>query len=344
MAQHAKDRTLVLHIGLHKTATTYIQNVLSARRYDLLAQGVLYPLAGSGMLARGVDRPTVNTREGAQSGHALFTKPIDRQPLVSELLYELPDTASTVLLSSEDFALGRMTPQEYLSAFNVFGTIKVVLVLRRQDDWIESFYKQAVDQYGNFEVRSFEEYLANEGPRLLDFHARFSPWRDLVGPDSFHVLSYDDIAGGGREICRQLVEIAGIGGPTLDKLTSVEVPRYDSVRAIDTVGLRVLNSLRLEDRDLRIATARLIYDAAPDGDIDLLTPELRKVIQETYTPVNERIEQEWFTEPVPGLCFGTPAPESTAAMPSAPDLLEYVNRVLGLCEATRRPADGIVHE
>jgi hypothetical protein len=338
LAGHAKDRTLVLHIGLHKTATTYIQNVLSVRRYDLLREGVLYPLAGSGLLARGVDRPTVNTREGAQSGHAMFTMPGNRRPLVAQLLDELPETASTVLLSSEDFSLGLMTPQEYLARFSAFGTIKVVLVLRRQDFWIESFYKQVVDQYGNFETRSFEEYLAQVGPRLLDFHARFSPWRDLVGPDGFHVLSYDDLPGGGAEICRRLVEIAGIDGPLLDKLTSVDVPRYDSVRAIDTLGLRVLNSHRLEDRDRRVATAKLIYDAAPEGEIALLTPQLQQAIKEAYAPVNERIEKEWFAEPVPGFCFRAPIGELTGAMPTAPDLLDYVNRVLDLC-ATARQAD-----
>jgi len=338
MAKHAKDRTLVLHIGLHKTATTYVQNVLSSRRYDLLREGVLYPLAGSGLLARGVDRPVINTRDGAQSGHALFTRPGDRQGSVAELLDELPDSVSTVLLSSEDFSLGRMTAKEYLARFSVFGTIKVVLVLRRQDLWIESFYKQVVDQYGNFETRSFEEYLAQEGQRLLDFHARFSPWRDLVGPDGFHVLSFDDLPGGGKVICRRLMEIAGVDGPLLDEFTSVEVSRYESVRAIDTLGLRVLNSYRLEDRDLRVAAARSIYEAAPGGEIELLSPTVRQAIKEAYAPLNKRIEKEWFREPVPGFCFDTPVDASTDSMPTAPDLLAYLDRVLDLCEAARRAA------
>jgi hypothetical protein len=336
MAANAKDRTLVLHIGLHKTATTYVQNVLSARRYDLLGEGVLYPLAGTGLLARGVDRPTVNTREGAQSGHALFTKPGDRQPLVSELLAELPETASTVLLSSEDFALGRMSAEEYVRRFRSFGSIKVVLVLRRQDEWIESFYKQAVDQYGNFESRTFEAYLADEGPRLLDFHARFTPWRDLVGPDSFSVLSYDDLPDAGDAICRHLAEVAGIEGELLDRLTDVDVPRYDSVRAIDTLGMRILNSYRLPDRDLRVAVAKQIYDLAPAGDLELVTPHLRAAIQETCAPINERIEREWFSGSVPGLRFGAPARETAAEMPSASDLAEYVDRVLDLCVSAVR--------
>lgn len=340
MVKHAKDRRLVVHIGLHKTATTYVQNVLSSRRYDLLREGVLYPLAGSGLLARGVDRPTTNTRDGAQSGHSWFTRSGDRQQPVAELLEELPVTVSTVLLSSEDFSLGLMTPSQYLERLSVFGTIDVVLVLRRQDTWIESFYKQVVDQYGNFETRSFDEYIAQEGRRLLDYHARFSPWRDAVGPDRFHVLSFDDLPGGGEAICRRLVQIAGVDGPLLDNIASMDVPRYESVRAIDTLGLRLLNSYRLEDRELRVATARSIYETAPSGEITLLTPTMSQAIQEAYAPVNLRIAEEWFEEPVPGLCFAAPVAESTAPVPSAEELREYVDRVLELCEAARRSAGG----
>jgi hypothetical protein len=340
MARHAKDRRLVLHLGLHKTATTYVQNVLSARRYDLLREGVLYPLAGSGLLARGVDRPMSSTREGAQSGHALFTKRGDRQQTMAELLDELPDSASTVLLSSEDFSLGLMTPEEYLTRFSVFGSVEVVLVLRRQDVWVESFYKQVVDQYGNFETRSFEEYLAQEGQRLLDYHARFTPWREAVGPDRFHVYSFDDLPGGGEEICRRLLEIAGVDGPLLDDVTSLGAPRYESVRAIDTVGLRVLNSYRLQDRELRVAAAKQIYEAAPKQDIDLLTPTLQTAIQEACAPGNERIEKEWFSHPVPGFRFGDEPVGSPHTMPSSQDLVEYVDRVMSICEAARRTAIG----
>lgn len=336
MAKHAKDRTLVLHIGLHKTATTYVQNVLSSRRYDLLREGVLYPLAGSGLLARGVDPPTTNTRDGAQSGHAAFTRAEDQQPAVAELLDELPDSVSTVLLSSEDFSLGLLTPQQYLTRFGAFGKVEVVLVLRRQDLWIESFYKQVVDQYANYETRSFEEYVAAAGPRLLDFHARFSPWRDAVGPDSFHVLSYDDLPGGGAEICRRIAEIAGVGEPLLGELTSLDVPRYDSVRSIDTLGLRVLNSCRLDDRDLRVRTAKSIYAAAPAGEIDLLRAKVQQAIEERCAPVNERIEAEWFSAPVPGFRFGAEIPAARENPPAAQDLLDYLDRVLSLCSTARR--------
>ena len=334
VAKGAKDVTLILHIGLHKTASSYVQNLLNVRRYDLLREGFLYPNVGA------VDGARTSTREGAQSGHALFTQPGDRRELISELLAELPETVSTVLLSSEDFTLPRPepTPEEFLSRFREFGAVKVVLVLRRQDFWVESFYKQIVDQYGNFETRSFDEYLRQMGPSLLDFYSRFVPWRELVGPDNFHVLSYDDLAGGAA-IYRRLLEIAGVGGSPLDDATSIMVPRYESVRAIDTLGLRILNSYRLASREARIRTAKSIYAVAPEGDIELMTPEMRQGIQTLCRPINERIEAEWFKEPVPGFRFGSPPAPAPTGPPTGHEVVEYVDQVISLCEAAKTSVD-----
>jgi hypothetical protein len=331
--RHAKDVNLVLHIGLHKTATSFIQNLLSTRRYDLLRQGVLYPTTGA------IDAVAVSTRTGAQSGHASYFWAKDRQELVSQLLSELPATASTVLLSSEDFSLPRRVQfvEKLLGDFSAFGTIEVVLVVRRQDEWVESYYKQFVDQYGNFETRSFDEFLRQAGPRLLDFHSRFSPWRELVGPDAFHVLSYDDLPGGAA-IYRRILETAGVEGSLLEVSESADQPVYESVRAIDTLGLRILNGYRLDSREVRTSLAKSIYAAAPEGDLALMTPEMREGIQQRCGPINERIEAEWFDEPVPAFRFGSTGSLAPVSAPTGPELADYVDQVISLCEAARRSA------
>lgn len=334
MARKAKDLDLVLHIGLHKTASTYLQNVLTAHRYDLIEQGVLYPVAGTN------SRRPVRTREGAQSGHVLFTMRQGRNDLVPQLLEEVPRTVSTVLLSAEDFTNPRVTPEQHIELFSGFRTVTVVLVLRRQDVWIESMYKQVVDQYSYFETRSFGEYLAEEGSALLDFYARFAGWRHLVGPENFHVMSYDDVPDGAF-ICRRVLEIAGVAPEHLDEHPGVEAPAYHSVRPIDTVGLRILNGYRVATPEQRDQAAREIYAAAPDGDIELLTPEIRAGIQARCAPINERIEAEWFAEPVPGFRFGVDPAGAPVSPPSAAELLEYIDRVIDLADTARTAADSL---
>jgi hypothetical protein len=161
----------------------------------------------------------------------------------------------------------------------------------------------------------------------------------LVGPESFHVLSYDDLAGGAA-ICRRILEIAGVRSSLLDNLESTPVPRYESVRAIDTLGLRILNAYRLDDRDLRTRIARSIYAAAPDGDIELMTVEMRGGIQALCGPINERIEREWFKEAVPGFRFGAALPDSAANPPTGSEVVDYIDQVISLCEGARQS----VHE
>lgn len=329
MAKRAKDISLVLYIGLHKTGTSYVQNLFSAGRYDLLREGVLYPNTGA------LDTLTNNTRDGAQSGHAMFTRmgPIRRR-LTAEVLAEIPESASTILLSSENFTLWHRTatPEQQIEKFAAFKDISVVLVLRRQDDWIESYYKQIVDGHRDFETRSFAEFLQQDGSVLLDFHRRFTPWRDLVGPEHFHVMSYDDLPDASA-IARGILGVAGVDAGLLDHLMSMPLPRYDSVRAIDTLGLRILNSYRFESREDRTRIARAIYGIAPVGGLELLTSPMREGIQVACKPVNERIELEWFDEPVPGFRFGAPREPVAVEPPSTTDLLEYVDRVIALCEA-----------
>ena len=327
LESRAKETDVVLHIGLHKTASSYIQGVLAACRDDLRSEGVLYPRTGI------VDKGSTSTREGAGSGHGLLSRRGRHRVLQARLLGELEESVPTVLISSEEFSRegDTPTPEKLLDRFRPFRSVKVVVVLRRQDDWIESFYKQVVDQYGNFETRSFEEFLEQRGRHLFDFHTRFTPWRDLVGPENFHALSYDDLADGAA-ICRRLLEIAGVRGPLLDNLAKVSVPRYDSVRAIDTVGLRILNSHRLEDRDIRTGIARSIYDVAPAGDIELMTADLREQIQQMCRPINQRIEEDWFSEPVPGLRFEREPRASTKSPPTGLEMVDYVDKVIALCE------------
>ncbi|GAB2984758.1 hypothetical protein [Nocardioides montaniterrae] len=321
----AKDLELVVHIGLHKTASTYVQSVLSAHRLELLQQGLVYPINGTPQMQ-------VRTREGARSGHALLTFRKGRQEVLEQVLREVPRDATKVLVSAEDFTHPRRDPEEMFSTFAAFGRVRVVVTLRRQDDWIESYYKQRVDQFHSAESRSIGGFLEDEGPWLLDLHRRLSPWRDLAGADAFHVLSYDDLPCADAQVAA-LLAIAGVEV----ELPPIDVPRYDSARAIDTIGMRLLNGIGLTDRTIRNTAAQEVYAASPEGDLALLDTAQREAIRAHCAPINERIEREWAAGPLPGFRFGRPdrpAPQP----PTAEAMAAYVDRVLTICDAARRRA------
>ena len=107
------------------------------------------------------------------------------------------------------------------------------------------------------------------------------------------------------------------------------------LKTLDTLGLRVLNSFRIPDREVRTAAARNIYSLAPDGDVELMSPELREGIQTVCAPVNERIEAEWSDVPLPGFRFGSTRPPREVAPVGADALLTYLDEVMAVCEAAR---------
>lgn len=331
-SNRAAEIDVILHIGLHKTASTYLQNKFSALRYDMLPDGIVYPRAGEAA------RDWMPTRQGAQSGHAVLTRDsAAAMPAIAEIIEECPPGTERLILSSENFTIWKRPtpPSEYLSRLSLFRSVKVVLVLRRQDVWIESYYKQLVDGFIDYETRSFADFVAEEGAALLDFHHRFSEWRELVGPANFHVLSYDD-CDGADDLCRAILRLAGADEALLERVAGIPVERYDSVRSIDTVALRILNAARLSDRETRIALARRFFEAAPDIEVPLMTDAIREAIQEVCAPINARIEEEWFGHPVPGFRFGrkiaapVPGPVDGAALF---DFLDYVTAECGNARA-----------
>lgn len=334
---------VILHIGLHKTASTYVQNVLSMLRMELVHEGILYPRAGEPRF-RGV-----RSRDGAQSGQAEFTRPVDTDPLnaLRNLFSECSDDTRSIIISSENFTLWKrdLRAADFVARFRAFRSVKVVLVLRRQDQWLESYYKQIVDGFADRETRSFSEFVRDVGPDLVDFYERFLPWREAVGAENFHVLSYDDLKSA-DDITEQLLHLADASEQLIARSKGLSVPRYESVRGFDTLALRILNAANLQDRDQRVELAREFFDSAPHVPVKLLSDELAETIIQHCMPINQRCASEWFTEPVPGLCFQRPIAKKKSddkSTANAAEVFEYLSYVVARCTSISGQVSGNTH-
>src|SRR5688572_16028359 len=139
---------LYLHIGLPKTATTAIQEWLTANAAGLREIGVF-------------------TFDGVRFGHRLAIKGIEQherkeQPDISriangtlweEVLPQLQAAASDpaidrIILSSEYFTLAAPNKVREMLADLSLRDVSIILVLRRQDRYIESNYSQSVGMTG----------------------------------------------------------------------------------------------------------------------------------------------------------------------------------------------------
>ncbi len=132
----AERKTIVFHVGFHKTATTSLQQFLAGNAPYMAKQGVLYPKAGRsdgtthGLLANLLKPENNRAAEGKECWASLE----------AELAKFSGDIA---ILSSECFLESRKMPS-VLAGLCENHDVRVVLYLRRQDHWIQSVYNEVV--------------------------------------------------------------------------------------------------------------------------------------------------------------------------------------------------------
>lgn len=216
-------KTLYLHVGTPKTATSSIQKFLAGNRSVLEAHGYCYPVSQH-------KYPGINPR---RNGHFLFGKVInengERSKKKESLYYEEGmqqlktafQTYDSVILSDESIwyclsyfkksLLIKLKEEAERQQFE----IKVIVYLRRQDAFLLSRWNQAVKQNTSFAATlSCDDYFAVEQQKEEKLYAyadkldeiakvigkenlivrRFEPgsWRDgLIIHDFMHEIGLD---------------------------------------------------------------------------------------------------------------------------------------------------------
>ena len=147
-------KTLYIHLGTHRTATSSIQEYLHSNFDALVAQGVLYPLG---------------VRRHVHLVNNLFSGRRNPLELAHDLLQRAeskPTAIHSIILSDEDIAM-RRNLSIFAQMQEVFD-VKFVYCLRRQDIWLESWYMQNVKWQWDKTLAhiTFPEFCN----RISDFH------------------------------------------------------------------------------------------------------------------------------------------------------------------------------
>src|SRR5438477_7032289 len=130
-------RRVLLHVGLHKTGTTALQQFLSATAQEFRAQGLLYPISG---------RPA-NSPEGHHNiawqmgGDRRFRSSAGTLDDVASEISSFPGDA---ILSSEDFETILGVPDRFLPLLEhpllKEHAFTIVLWVRDQASYLESLF------------------------------------------------------------------------------------------------------------------------------------------------------------------------------------------------------------
>ncbi len=183
-------RRIVVHIGLERTGSSAIQRFMAMNRVALRVMGVRYPrqlhpdetprdkhydlaaaLLGDGSRAAGADLDAAET-------------------VFEHYLAEAGRHRLTVL---SDEKLGSPAPHVAARLAPRVGNrdTRIVVYLRRQDEWALSAYRAAVTDPRKTESRPLADWLADPATRArMDYAAILAPWEDAFGSGALRVMRY----------------------------------------------------------------------------------------------------------------------------------------------------------
>jgi hypothetical protein len=196
----ASSPRIVLHVGAPKTASTYLQRRLRADPRHLRQHGIYVPvlpavaeMAGNAkLLATALSqRPSLTFQRAFPE---IDVSALNPAQLVAELFQDWRPDSESVVLSAENFRPRHARRLRELLPTTV--PCVVVLFVRRQDRWIDSYFNQMVKVNETAEdISTFVARLCDtDGERFCrpDWFANYEAWRDAFG--DCKVVFYDEVA------------------------------------------------------------------------------------------------------------------------------------------------------
>lgn len=229
---------IILHLGVHKTATTYLQSVLDANREQLRAAGAVYlPLneVRTSITPR-LRRPLMGLKSSVE--RILETqRDSDRLIISDENIIGMAREAVQHKAFYPDF---RLRVSRLLKALSAHPT-ELFVATRSYERFISSMYTEYIR---NSPFRTVDEFLEGVAIDDLNWHKIIGDLCDLVGPRNVTMWRFEDFAEIEGEVLSSLtggiaMENFGHGG---------RVRQSPSQRAIDELVTMVGSRPRQEIR------------------------------------------------------------------------------------------------
>lgn len=317
-------RTLFIHIGTHRTATTSTQEFLALNFRNLKQRGFLQ--------VNGVPRQ-VYMMERLFSGELRAEQVAKR---ITRQADEAKFPIQAAILTDEDICIQR--DLTHLAELKEYFDVKIVFVMRRQDLWLESWYLQNIKWQWQPHLchLSFEEFLAAADEfHWMDYHSVLTRFAEAFGPEAIvpMVFERDQMPGGPiRAFCDNLgiPEFDTLEQPQLRTNSSPspmmgELMRQLPLDEVPEAYRHYLEGAFLDaDRD---RTAQL----GPQSSLYMSRPQ-RDAFLARFEAGNAEIAQRYFgrdalfQDPLPA----ADAPLAQRTLPGDPDqtLQDYVSPVL----------------
>lgn len=206
---------VILHVGLHKTGTTSIQQWLRDHEALLAEYRIRFP-RGWLQLNNHFELPLTLMRldrmTNARRRSDEWRNPAWRSNVIRQVIDDLRNhPEETSVLSSENLSWFRHD-DEFLGLREVVGDAHIVIYLRNKADFLASltahFNKNGMP--GVSTDPAAYNYVEPD-TWLADFDARVADWRRWF--TRVTVIDYDEVTAGGRSVVASFVELLGVAVP-----------------------------------------------------------------------------------------------------------------------------------
>lgn len=250
---------LVIHCGAHKTGTSSIQSLLFEQRQELLNRGVLY-IPGAELNHIGI----VNFLH--QPATPVSTRNTIRSRIVCTIdNYRSRKEMEKVLVSHESFfsfvnihqgggdfygsTNQSLKNLELLELGELFSSVRIVLYIRRQDEFLQSLYMQNLSS-GTW-TNSFEQALANIDCTNISWLSYATKLANFFGKSNVVVRPFEAIGGGWKNLLNDFCMASTI--EIHNSLSEKKVNESFSTPAYLT-ALKLMPLLKERNTRVRLAT------------------------------------------------------------------------------------------
>ncbi|TAL04648.1 MAG: hypothetical protein EPO08_00775 [Rhodospirillaceae bacterium] len=303
---------VVLHIGLPKTGSSYLQEWLSLNREILWADGLHVVSADA------AHRLGTEAAAGVADTQRRDVRQIQSSCAFSDAIGEIQVPGRKTIVASEYLSMGRPECLAEILASAKVVVSDVICYLRRQDHICASGYAQAVKALGHSERIGTALHTDR-----LDWHQLYETWRDAFPQATLHIYNYDKCHAEGR-LLRSYKEALGAGG-----LATQDLAQYVnlSLSAEMTEIARMLNERgKLFDPDclLKIQNGRRFV---PFGFSKKTTAEFEELFIASNRKLAARFPQEFSDYAQPGWrSKGDDLTDQISPASMAEILMEYVHQ------------------
>ncbi|MBW5798986.1 hypothetical protein [Halomonas elongata] len=287
---------LYLHIGAHKTASSFIQTLLRENDQALLRHGlkvVPRPRLMKSDFYKELSSVNRRKREGdvEKARKEIYTLlPVKKG---RDCLFTSEDLFSSLRVS--DFYQNIKESLRFLKSLLDDQELHVILYIRRQADYVESKYTQFIHIGRSV---SFDEFLEGNIPRHLSWEAVANDIAEVVGESNVHVKPYESIKKrGGEGFFKEFLELVGINEYTGIKFSpSVETGKGAN-RSYSAVAMEIAKKVNpiLTEEDQKVFRSFLQenFSTATHKRAEFFSEKEKKEIFDYYSECNRRVFEKY---------------------------------------------------